>query len=396
MGFQGIGVCPEVTDKLNEIGVVNPTPIQLLVVPRAVVGESIVARSQTGSGKTLSYLIPIAQRLKGRQRALILAPTRELVQQIGAVCGSITALNHVVIYGGVEYAPQREQLAQTPDVIISTVGRLKDLICQGVANIESVDFFVLDEVDQMLDLGFREDILQLCTLRSAECQTLCFSATLPAQVEEVIAEVIPSQHFRAEVEAESLAVERVEQTGYYVSRDMMSHLLIHTLQSKPPQKGIIFTRSRKMADTLTSLLKEREIQAEAIHSDRSQSAREHILSRFKSGETPLLVATDVIARGIDVEDVDVVYNYGLPLESEQYIHRIGRTARAGRHGRAVSFCDPSEKPLIDKVCKLMRRHITMSVNHPYATPDIVRALSASSTPKKVEGYSKKRSSKLTK
>ncbi len=376
MGFRSIGVAPAIVDKLSEIGVVNPTPIQFRVVPRAISAESIVARSQTGSGKTLSYLIPILQRFKQGQRGLILAPTRELVQQIGEVLHSISSLKSTVIYGGVEYVPQREALAMSPDIIISTVGRLKDLMEQGIANIERVDYFVLDEVDQMLDLGFRDDILRLSAMRSDECQTLCFSATLPSSVEEVVEQILPSQYFRAEVEDESLAVERIEQVGYYVSKDMMSHLLVHILKSAPPQKGIIFTRSRKMADSLVKLLCERDVVAEAMHSDRSQTAREYILSRFKSGETALLVATDVIARGIDVDDVDVVYNYGLPQESEQYIHRIGRTARAGRSGKAVSFCDPAEKFLVDNVCKLMRRHIAMSTSHPYATPDVIKALSS--------------------
>ncbi len=389
MGFRELGIDNITVDRLNKIGVVNPTPIQLLVIPRALSGENILARSQTGGGKTLSYLIPVIQRIKTTQRALILAPTRELAQQIGEVCRSISELNYTVIYGGVGYTPQHEALAQTPDIIISTVGRLKDLMSQGVALLQSLDFFVLDEVDQMVDLGFRDDILQLSTLRSLECQTLCFSATLPTEVEAIIAEILPSQYFRAEIKDESLAVERIEQTGYYVSRDMMDHLLIHTLQNQPSHKAIIFTRSRKMADRLSILLRERGFFAEAMHSDRSQTAREYILSRFKSGETTLIVATDVIARGIDVEDVDVVYNYGLPLEAEQYIHRIGRTARAGRNGRAINFCDPQEKPLVDKVCKLMRRHITMSTSHPYATPDVLKALTTKMFAKNTRNKQKK-------
>ncbi|MFR9593490.1 MAG: DEAD/DEAH box helicase, partial [Rikenellaceae bacterium] len=210
MGFQAIGVRPDIIDSLNKIGVVNPTPIQLCVVPRAVEGESVVARSQTGSGKTLSYLVPMIQRFMSGQRGLILAPTRELVQQIAEVLKSISSLSVAVIYGGVEYAPQCESLALLPDIIISTVGRLKDLMAQGVAAIDKVDYFVLDEVDQMLDLGFRDDILQLSALRSEVCQTLCFSATLPSQVNDVVENLLDKQYFKAEVKDESLAVERIE------------------------------------------------------------------------------------------------------------------------------------------------------------------------------------------
>ncbi|MFI3293906.1 MAG: DEAD/DEAH box helicase [Rikenellaceae bacterium] len=395
-GFEKLGISDILINKLQNIEVTEPTPIQQLVIPHAVKSESILAQSQTGSGKTLAYLLPIVERLdnNNNKRALIVAPTRELVQQIDEVCGKLSSsIKRAVIYGGVEYESQREMLRENPQIIISTVGRLLDLIDQDVANVEEIDFFVLDEVDQMVDLGFRDGILRLSKYRASNAQTLCFSATLPVEVEGIISEIMPSEIFRAHVNTESLAVERIEQSGYYVSTEMMDHLLIHILKSDPPRKGVIFTRSRKMADRLSLLLRERDIFTEAMHSDRSQVAREHILERFKSGDTTLLVATDVIARGIDIDDIDVVYNYGLPLEAEQYIHRIGRTARGGKSGHAINISTPQEKPLVDKVCKLMRRNITMTTAHPYATPDVVKALqkptSAVSTQKKDKKRGKK-------
>ncbi len=372
MSFERLGVSPNIVERLHGVGIAEPTPIQGCVIPRALNTESILARSQTGSGKTLAYLIPIIQQLNGGRRALVLAPTRELVQQIANVCAQLCSLRCVAIYGGVEYDAQREALSGGADIIVSTVGRLLDLLGQGVADISGVDMFVLDEVDQMVDLGFRDDILLLAECRSEGAQTLCFSATIPSEVERVVADIMPDGFSRVELPEESLAVERIEQLGYYVSRDMMDHLLIHLLSIHRSQKAIIFTRSRKMADRISLLLRDRGFHAEAMHSDRSQTAREYILGRFRAGETTLIVATDVIARGIDLDDVEVVYNYGMPLEAEQYIHRIGRTARAGRSGRAITLCEPSEKPIVDRVCKLMRRHITISVNHPYATPDLLK------------------------
>ncbi|MFR9602912.1 MAG: DEAD/DEAH box helicase [Rikenellaceae bacterium] len=393
MNFESLGVDPNIVSTLHGLGIVSPTPIQQRVIPEALARKSIVARSQTGSGKTLAYVVPIVQNLADSERALILSPTRELVQQIGEVCAKVSDKRCVTIYGGVEYATQREELSEGFDIMVSTVGRLIDLIGQGVVDISGIEIFVLDEVDQMLDLGFRDDIIHLASLRSQNSQTLCYSATLPEAVESVVVEIMPQGYIRVDNSDESLAVERIEQVGYYVTMEMMDHLLLHLLRTRPPQRGIIFCRSRKMADRLSLLLRDNEIFAEAMHSDRSQSAREHILSRFKSGETKLIVATDVIARGIDVDDVDVVYNYGLPLEAEQYVHRIGRTARAGRIGQAMTLCAPAEKHMVDKVCKLMRRHIVMSASHPYATPEILRTLSASDSSTSVRPKTKRKTNK---
>ncbi len=366
MNFTDFDISKKLHERLDSLNISQPTDIQQLVIPRALQGESFVARAQTGSGKTLSYLIPTIERLKPEEQALILAPTRELVLQIGEVCRSICEMKCAVIYGGVEYEPQREVLAQNPQIIISTVGRLKDLINQGIVNISGLDIFILDEVDQMLDLGFRDDIIQLSKFRKPSTQTLALSATLPDSVKTIV-EIIMGPEFKIyEIEGDSLAVRKIEQIGYYVSMAMMDQLLLHILRKESVSRSVIFTRSRKMADRVAELLRTHNFSAEAIHSDRSQAAREHIISRFRGGETAILVATDVIARGIDIENIETVYNFGLPQEPEQYIHRIGRTARAGRSGRAITLCIPEDKPLVDKVCKLMKQHISFVSNHPYS------------------------------
>ncbi len=374
--FSSLGLSPQLDELLRSAGFVDPTPIQELVIPSVLASKNILVRSQTGSGKTLAYLAPMLERVcSDGSRVLILAPTRELAQQIGSVCASLcTTVRHCVIVGGVEYAPQREALALMPNIIVATPGRLIDLLEQGVAHIGCVNHFVLDEVDQMLDLGFRDAIIELSSLRALEAQTLCFSATLPEEVTQIAHQIVENIEELSLVQ-ESLSVERIEQLGYYVSREMMDRLLIHLLRVESPMRAIIFTRSRKMADRIVGVLKENSIAAEAMHSDRSQAAREHIISRFRSGETSILVATDVIARGIDVDSVTHVFNFGLPQNPEQFIHRVGRTARAGNSGRAISIFTPDEQPLLNAICRLMKRHIVLDWNHPYMTSDVSQALS---------------------
>ncbi len=386
MSFKILGVAPQLVDLLGSMGIVEPLPIQKLAIPATLRGENILAKSQTGSGKTLAYLLPLVQMLSQRElsnrvSALILSPTRELAQQIGAICAELCAtlsLSSAVIVGGVEYELQRQSLASAPNIIIATPGRLIDLLEQGIAVVDQVDFLVVDEVDQMLDLGFREPILSLAQLRSTNAQTLCYSATLPEDVVEISNILIPDSTSLS-VEGESLSVEQVEHLGYYVSFEMMDHLLLHLLRGEDFTQSIIFTRSRKMADRVVGLLATNSIVAEAIHSDRSQAAREHILARFRGGETTILVATDVIARGIDIDSVTHVFNFGLPQSAEQYIHRCGRCGRAGRQGRAISIFTPDERGMVDSVCRLMKRHIIIDNSHPYFTSDVGQALDPQKT-----------------
>lgn len=383
MSFKDLGLSTSILCELESNGIATPTEVQRISIPRILQGENIVVRSQTGSGKTLAYLLPMIDKITAstKERLLVLVPTRELAQQVGRVSAQYSTLSSAVIYGGVEYASQIESFAQNPNIIIATPGRLQDLISQGVANLHEIDNFILDEVDQMVDMGFRDAINELAQLRSAKCQILCFSATLPADVREILEELSPNSSVIT-CEGQPLAAQRIIQSGYYVERSIMDQLLIHLIRSKSPAKSIVFCRSKKMADRLTSIIKESQFAAEAIHSDRSQAAREHILRRFIDGETKILVATDLMARGIDVDGVTHVFNYGLPQNPEQYIHRIGRTGRAGASGEAISLLCPDEKKVLDATCALMKQPIQILTNHPYVTPAVTLALQGMSSRKK--------------
>ncbi len=382
MGFNKLGVDLTLIEQLAELNISDPTPIQEVVVPRILSHHSILATSQTGSGKTLAYLLPIIQQLttncrQGQIDALILVPTRELAQQVGSVCGELCRkieLTHTVIYGGIPYQLQKKALAKRPNIIIATPGRLIDLVTQKAVELMGLSYFVLDEVDQMVDLGFKDSILMLSKYRSENGITCCFSATVPEPIIEVITEISNNiEHIK--IENQKLAVELIEQSAYYVEHDLMDPLLIHLLRGETPQHAIVFTRSRKMADRLTTALIENDMVAEAFHSERSQTAREHILNRFKQGQTAILVATDVMARGIDVDHITHVFNYGLPQNPELYIHRIGRTARAGRAGKAITLCEPREQALLGSVQKLMKQCIPLVMNHPFVTSEVTKVLS---------------------
>ncbi len=370
--FDSLGLNADIVSALERAQITTPTPVQRLVIPRVLSGESIVVRSQTGSGKSLAYLLPLLQILQSGGdgfRGLILLPTRELAQQVGRVVCSIDSdVSMAIVYGGVDYDAQREVLCESPQIVVATPGRLRDFISQGV-DVGGVTHFVLDEVDQMVDMGFRDAIVELSRLRAEGAQTLCFSATLCDEVRGVVGDVE-----EIVVEGEPLAAQRIAQSGYFVEQPMMSQLLIHLIRAKSPERAIVFCRSRKMADALSRQLNEAGVVAEAIHSDRSQAAREHILRRFSEGQTALLVATDLMARGIDVDGVTHVFNFGLPLSSEQYVHRIGRTGRAGASGEAISLMCPDEKSLLDATCKMMRQPIPISQTHPFMTPAVSEAL----------------------
>ncbi len=377
MKFEDLNISLSLVERLHNLSIDEPMPIQQLVIPAALRGENLVAISPTGSGKSLAYLLPLLTKIEGSgHRALLLLPTRELAQQVGVLCSQLcegSALSTAVIVGGVEYAPQREVLAAEPNIIVATPGRLLDLVDQSVAQLDNIGLFVLDEVDQMVDMGFRDTIMRLSQLRAASAQTLCFSATLPEDVQGVVGELVGDVE-PLRLADNPLSVASIDHFGYYVSFDMMDSLLLHLVRTEAPRQAIVFTRSRKMADRVVALLGENSIAAEAMHSDRSQAAREHIVGRFRSGETSMLVATDIMARGIDVDTVTHVFNFGLPQSAEQYIHRVGRCGRAGREGRAISLFTPEERPMVDAICRLMKRHIVIDSIHPYMTQAVSQAL----------------------
>ncbi len=351
--------------------------IQSLAIPRILGGESVVVKSQTGSGKSLAYLLPMVQMLcdNPSRRGLILIPTRELAAQVSRVVESLgSEIDVATIYGGVDYDPQREALAANPQLIVATPGRLEDLIEQGAVGDLSVACMVLDEVDQMVDLGFYDAIVRLAALRADGAQTICVSATLGEGVMAVVESVVGARVEVVEDRGAALAAQRIDQSAYYVEQSMMDHLLLHLLRTKSPSRAIIFCRSRKMADRLAELLRTNDMTAEAIHSDRSQVAREYVLGRFSSGETQYLAATDLMARGIDVDCVSHVFNFGLPQTPEQYVHRIGRTGRAGMSGEAVTLLCADESKMLGATCKAMRQNIKVVESHPYLTPAVTKAL----------------------
>ena len=397
MNFKEIGVSYELAERLSAMGISSPTPIQESVIPMILSSQSIMAISQTGSGKTLAYLLPLVQKiitLKSTKtaQAIILVPTRELAIQANGICEIIckgSPICSVAIYGGVTYDSQIELLQTNPQIIVATPGRLIDLVEQNVIIVDSVDFIVLDEVDQMLDLGFIEPIKRILEYKSSNAQIYCFSATTNPEISEIF-NSLNLDIKQVTLENQKIAVEKIEQSAYYVTIEMMDQLLIHLIRKENPKSCIVFTRSRKMADRLTSLLKENNFSAEALHSDKSQAAREYILDRFRNAETTILVSTDIMARGIDVDNIDIVFNYGLPLSAELYIHRIGRTARAGQAGKSISLCTPSEEPMLTAVQKMMKQKIDIVANHPYHTSEVTKSLSNIFTNKTSKKKTKRR------
>ncbi len=384
MSFEKLGITQQWLAPLTHMGVTTPTPIQQEAIPAILGGDNVLLTAQTGSGKTLAYLLPLVQRLRNcaSSRALVLVPTRELAHQVGIVAQQLLPSPSVaVIYGGVPYEGQQAALATCPTLVVSTPGRLIDLLQQCPTYLTSVEYLVLDEVDQMLDLGFREPIHQLASLRSQAACTYALSATTSPTILELLHELVP-QLVELSDKSERVAVERITQQAYYVEFALMDALLLHLLRKEEATRAIVFVRSRSMADRLAIVLRENAWQAEAIHSDRSQVARLHILDRFRAGETTLLVATDVLARGIDVAGITHIFNYGLPESTEQYVHRIGRTARSGSSGRAITLCTPSETPLYIATCKDIGEHIPITATHPYTTIGLTKALSPSPSKKK--------------
>ncbi|MFR9580345.1 MAG: DEAD/DEAH box helicase [Rikenellaceae bacterium] len=376
--FENMALDGRLVEVLKGDGIIEATQIQQQLIASAMEGGDQLAVAQTGSGKTYAFLLPTIHNIihHGGGEALILAPTRELAQQIGVVCDKLcraVGLKSVVIVGGVEYSVQLDELRDSPSIITATPGRLIDLHARGAVELSALKYFILDEVDQMLDLGFCDSILSLAQLRREGAQSIFLSATLPSRVESVVEELMRDYN-RVAIEDQSVAVERIEQRGYYVEQQMMDPLLIYLLRTLSPRRSIIFTRSRRMADRLTELLSREGFTVEAMHSERSQAARQHIIERFRSGEQVLLVATDIVARGVDVEGVDYIFNYGLPQDVEHYVHRIGRTARAGASGVAITLSVPADSAIVAATCRYMKQNIAMSTTHPYATPAILKEL----------------------
>jgi ATP-dependent RNA helicase RhlE len=343
------------------------TPVQEQAIPHILRGRDMLGCAQTGTGKTAAFALPILHRLSiaarpggaARPRCLVLCPTRELAMQIAEsfrVYGKHLGLRSAVVFGGVGVGPQAETLRRGVDVLIATPGRLLDLLGQRLADLRSVEVLVLDEADRMLDMGFIQDIRKIIAVLGARRQTLLFSATIPTDIRK-LAGAILRDPVTVQIAHASPEADRIDQSVYFVSRMEKPAMLAHLVNELPMSRAIVFTRTKHGADRLVRRLHASGIRAEAIHGNKTQNARQRALENFRSGRMFLLVATDVASRGIDVDGITHVVNYDLSDEPETYVHRIGRTARAGASGAAVSFCDPEEMPNLRAIEKLIRRPI---------------------------------------
>ncbi|HVY27163.1 MAG TPA: DEAD/DEAH box helicase [Polyangiaceae bacterium] len=350
---------------VTQEGYEKPTPIQAQAVPEVLGGHDLLATAQTGTGKTAAFLLPILQRLSGKKsnaiRTLILSPTRELAAQIAEradAYGRHLGLRNAVIYGGVGQGAQEAALKRGIDVLVATPGRLLDLMSQGLVRLSGVEHFVLDEADRMFDMGFIHDVRRVVAALPHERQTLLFSATMPKDVVELSKNILKNPR-RVAVEPQTTSAKTVTQSLYLVSRQQKSQLLHHVLAGDDVTRTIVFTRTKHGANRVSDQLQRKGIGAAAIHGNKSQSARVRALDAFKRGTLPVLVATDIAARGIDVDEVSHVINYDLPNVPESYVHRIGRTGRAGASGHAISFCEPDERSELHAIERLLGHRIPL-------------------------------------
>lgn len=376
MLFKDLNLIEPLLRSLETEGYTTPTPIQEKAIPIALTGKDLLGSAQTGTGKTAAFAIPILQQLHkakqvGKQyksiKALILTPTRELAIQIDesiAAYGRHLDIKHLVIYGGVAQNAQITALRSGIDILVATPGRLIDFMEQGFINLAFVKIFVLDEADRMLDMGFIYDVKAIIAKLPEQRQTLFFSATMPTEIAKLAGSIL-HEPVRVEVTPVSSTAKMITQSMFFVEKADKTNLLIHLLSDKTIERVLVFTRTKHGADKVINELKYAGIQAEAIHGNKSQNARQKALANFKSGETPVLVATDIAARGIDVENLTHVINYGLPSEPETYIHRIGRTGRAGSTGIALSFCDREEMGLLRDIQKLLGKTVPVVNGHPF-------------------------------
>jgi ATP-dependent RNA helicase RhlE len=348
MSFRDLGLQPSLTDRCESLGYIQPTPIQKQAIPLVLEGKNVIATAETGTGKTAAFLLPILQKLaiskKPGSTVLILSPTRELANQTDAFCRQF-APKHIrcaSIIGGAGYKSQIDAIRRGANIIVATPGRLMDFMDQGMLNLSKIDTLVLDEADRMLDMGFLPAIKRINKAIPANRQTLFFSATLSNEIEHIALSLMDDPYY-VEVSARGKAAVTIEQTAYTVGQQFKMPLLLELLDKEDFDRVLIFTRTKRGADRLAHVLEKRALKSNRIHGDRSQSQREAALRGFKSGKTRVLVATDVAARGIDIDSVSHVINYDVPTVPEDYVHRIGRTGRAGNKGRAITLCTTAEE-----------------------------------------------------
>ena len=373
MTFRDLGLNAPILRALEEQGYAKPSPIQEKAIPPALAGRDVLGCAQTGTGKTCAFAAPILQRLSASRvqghplRALILTPTRELAIQIEEsflAYGKHLPLRCAVIFGGVGQNPQVEALGRGVDILVATPGRLMDLYQQGFVKLDQLEIFVLDEADRMLDMGFIHDVKKILKWLPRKKQTMLFSATMPPEIAELVNSLLHDP-VRVAVDPVSSPVEAIEQSVYFVDKNNKTKLLAHLIRELDVKNALVFTRTKHGANKVARDLAKAGITAAAIHGNKSQTARQQALADFKAGKIQCLVATDIAARGLDIEELSHVFNYNLPEVPETYVHRIGRTGRAGREGAAVAFCDFGEKPLLRDIEKLMGRTVPVVEDHPY-------------------------------
>jgi ATP-dependent RNA helicase RhlE len=374
MSFNNLNLIEPVMKALTAEGYVNPTPIQQQSIPHILSGRDLQGCAQTGTGKTAAFAVPIIQTIQLQRpdrtnaiKVLVLTPTRELAIQIDesfAVYGKFTSVKHLVIYGGVSQFHQVQSLKRGTDVLIATPGRLLDLIGQGFIDLRQISIFVLDEADRMLDMGFINDVKKVIRLIPAKRQTLFFSATMPPVI-AALAKSLLINPVKVEVTPPATTVDAIEQRLYHTNKINKPDLLLHLLDEQRIRTALVFTRTKHGANKLVKYLLRMNVKAAAIHGNKSQSARQAALSDFKEGSLQVLVATDIAARGIDIDDLTHVFNFDLPEVPETYVHRIGRTGRAGNSGTAIAFCDVEEKPELRDIEKLIGRKVPVVNSHPF-------------------------------
>ncbi len=379
MTFKELNLIEPLLRSLEEEGYTTPTPIQAEAIPILLKGIDLLGCAQTGTGKTAAFALPILQLLtenktfdkKKKIKSLIVTPTRELAIQIEEsfnAYGRYTSLNCTVIFGGVGQQSQVDALRKGVDILVATPGRLLDLINQGFISLKDVEFFVLDEADRMLDMGFIHDVKKLLLLLPKQRHSLFFSATMPPEIVK-LANTILTNPQKVEVTPVSSTADTIKQAIFFVDRGNKNALLMDVLENKDIETVLVFTRTKHGADKIVKVLEKHGVKAEAIHGNKAQNARQRALSNFKEKTTRVLVATDIAARGIDIDELAYVINYDIPNIAETYVHRIGRTGRAGANGTAYSFCDAEEKAYLKDIEKLISKKIPVIDSHPFPLID---------------------------
>jgi len=389
MSFENLNIMAPLQQALAKEGYTTPTPIQMQAIPHLLQGKDLMGIAQTGTGKTAAFVLPILQRMSqdpkvpspGAPRVLVLAPTRELAAQIDqsfATYGQFLRFRHTAIFGGVRQGPQVRMLSQGVDILVATPGRLIDLMNQGYIILKGVEFFVLDEIDRMLDMGFIKDMRKIVSALPQKRQSFFFSATMSPQTGEFAKNLLKNA-VRVEASPQAGTLECIEQRVFFVDQNNKYPLLQGLFNQKDMDRVLVFTRTKHRADKVAEMLNKNRINADAIHGNKSQNQRTKAMHDFKSGHLQVLVATDIAARGIDVDDISHVVNYDLPNEPESYVHRIGRTGRAGANGTAFSFCAADERNFLRGIEKLTRTKIGFT-EHQYHSEKAKNAVGAAAEP----------------